>query len=292
MNALAPHPALQRKPETDGALCQLVGDWSGKVPAGGVIVEPKVDGIRALWLNGELVTREGAPILGTEHIAQRLRAIEHDACRPMFFDGEFQVAGAFGPTIAHFQARGGRGNVGTLFLFDAIPMDCWHGREPSETLEARRGKLDRMAAAHVGDGLAVLPWAFMTDAADVADKARELIAAGGEGVVVKHALSTYRRSRSANWQRIRKSLTLDLPIVGMSPHQGNMDRMGALILGHEGKRVRVSAGFSDAERREMWAARERLVGTIAEIEAMERTAAGSLRSAVFCRLRPDKGARP
>lgn len=290
MNALAPHPALRRKPEAQSLLCNPVVDWKGAVPAGGAIVEPKIDGMRALWIDGEICSREGSPIYGVEHIARKLRAIEHEACVQMFFDGEFQVGGAFGPTISHFQSAGIEGpDAGTLFLFDAVPMRVWRGDDPCEALEVRRGKLDRMAAPHVGPELQVLPWAFMTDAGEIQEKARELIGAGGEGILVKHALSTYRRTGSAAWQRIRKTLTLDVPVVAVTPHRVNEGLLGALVVDLEGVRVKVPGGYSDAERRELWAMRDRLPGAIVEVQAMERTARGSLRQCVFVRMRPDKG---
>jgi ATP-dependent DNA ligase len=291
MNALGPHPALARRPADQYELCNLVGDWSGRIPIGGAIVEPKIDGIRALYIDGELCTREGSTIYGVDHILERLCQIEHEECEPMFFDGEFQVGGSFAETIAHFQAVGARGNAGTFNLFDAIPMRVWRGEGVCETLQARRGKVDRMAEPFLGGGLDLVPWAFMTDASEIEERARELIAAGCEGVVVKHALSTYRRTKGASWQRIRKSLTVDAPIVGWNPLRENEQALGSLVLDVDGVRVNVSAGFSDEERLTMWEARAGLLGAIAEVEAMERTERGSLRQARFVRMRPDKPRR-
>lgn len=289
MNALGPHPALARRPDDQNALCQLVGDWSGHVPDGGAIVEPKTDGMRALWIDGEIVSREGSPIWGTEHIAEQLRAMEYEACESLFCDGEFQVGGSFTATIAHFQAAGGRGDAGTFHLFDAIPMRTWRGNDVCEALEVRRPMLDRLAAPFDGNEVRLVPWAFMTEAAEIEERAADLIAAGGEGVVVKHALSTYRRNRSANWQRIRKSLTLDIPIVGFTPLRGNDEALGALIGLLDGVRVTVAIGYSDAERVELWRVREGLVGAYMEVTALERTERGSLRQATWVRMRPDKG---
>ncbi|MEA3044600.1 MAG: ligase 1 [Sphingomonadales bacterium] len=289
MNALGPHPALLRRNDPGPELCQLVGDWRGKMPAGGAIVEPKLDGIRALWIDGELVTREGTPIAGAEHIDARLRWLEREACVPLFFDGEFLVGGTFAETLAHFQARGGNGVAGTLHLFEGITMRTWRGEDPCETLEARRIKLDAMLAGKADAAVRPMPWSWANDADEVAAKAREFIAAGGEGVVVKDPLGTYQRRRSTEWQRIKKAMTLDLVIVDAVPQADRAWMLGALVLDYRGRRVRVSAGFSDAERMALWRDRAQLVGTVAEISAMEVTEAGSLRQARFVRLRPDKG---
>lgn len=286
-----PHPALFRRPAEQAELCQLVSDWRGAVPIGGAIVEPKIDGMRALYLDGELCSREGSAIYGVDHILAALRSIEHELCVPTMFDGEFQVAGSFNATVAHFKAAGGRGNAGTFHVFDMIPMRTWRGEDPCETLQARRAKLDAWISgmAPIEDNaIQLVPWAFMEDAAEIEAKARELIEAGGEGVVVKSALSTYRRNKSANWQRIRRSLTLDVPITGFYPLRENENRLGAIEGVLDGVRFKVAVGFTDAERDELWRVRETLVGVYMEVEALEITERGKPRQAAFVRLRFDK----
>lgn len=290
MNALGPHPALLRGNDAGPELCQLVGDWSGRV-AGAQIVEPKVDGIRMLWIGGELVTREGTPIYGAEHIAARLRQLERAAGESMFFDGEWQVGGSFAATLRHFQARGGSGDAGTLHLFDAMPMRVWRGEEPGEPLWARKAALDRLFDGNAGD-VRPMPWAYLPapHSMEIEGMARDVIAAGGEGIVVKAADAPYRRKRGLAWQRIKKALTLDLPIVGYEPDRARPWLLGVLIVDHGGVRVRVRAGFSDAERAALLAEGNGLLGQIAEVAVMEITEKGSLRSARWLRMRADKGA--
>ncbi|HEX5183564.1 MAG TPA: hypothetical protein VFW19_10490 [Allosphingosinicella sp.] len=291
MTALATiaHPALQRRP-AERELVQLVTDWSGKVPHGGAVVEPKTDGIRALFIGGELVTREGNPILGTRHILEACRTIQSEFGFPVVIDGEFQVRGSFTATVGHFKAIGNRGDAGTFFAFDVLPERTWRGEDVCEALHARRAKLDEYARPFVGDALQIVPWAYMTEAAEIEARARELIAAGGEGVVVKDVNSTYRRSKSANWQRIRRSITVDAPIVGWNELRPGSGLLGSLVLDYEGVRVTVAVGFSDDERRHLWmqALDGLLLGEWVEVEAMDRTERGSLRQARFVRLRGDR----
>lgn len=288
MNALAPHPALARRPADSGELCQLVTDWKGGLASDGAIVEPKMDGIRACWIDGELVSREGSPIRGTAHIAEIIRAIEHEAAVPLFLDGEFLVDASFDATLSHFASAGAAGDVGTMWIWEALPMRVWTGEDPCEALEVRRGKLDRLVKPFECDALRVMPWAYMTDVAEIEAHAADFIAQGGEGIVVKQGLATYRRARCGTWQRIKRRLTLDLEIVGYAAEKARPHMLGALIVDHAGTRVRIHAGFSEAERMAMWRDRADLVGGMAEIECMERTDAGSLRSPRFVRIRPEK----
>ena len=289
MNALSPHPALLRGNDAGNELCQLVGDWTGRV-VGAQVVEPKLDGIRALWIAGELVTREGTPIHGAGHIAARLRWLEREACVPMFFDGEWVVEGSFAATLAHFQARGGNGDAGTVHLFDAMPMTVWRGEECCYALETRKTRLDAMLEGIADAAVRPMPWAYLhsPDPMEIEGMAREFIAAGAEGIVTKQAAATCQRKPGTAWQRIKRAITLDLAIVGAVPQTGREWLLGALLLDYRGRRVRVTAGFSDAERMALWRDRAGLVGTIAEVAAMEVTEAGALRQARFVRLRPDK----
>lgn len=283
-----PHPALMKRRDDHPALCQLVSDWRGRVSGDGAIVEPKRDGIRALYIAGELVTREGSPILGAGHIVAALKAIEHAAAIPLFFDGEWLVSDSFDATQRHFQARGSKGYAGTLHLFDALPMWTWRGEEPGTALYARKTRLEEMLAGSDPAVLRAVPWAYVSDPAEIEAHAADFIAKGGEGVVVKDPFATYRRKQDQSWQRIKKRLTLDLPVVGYEPDEKRPFLLGVLVVDHRGKKVRVSAGFSDVERMALWRRRESLIGSIHEIAAMEVTASGSLRQPRWVRERADK----
>lgn len=294
--AFGHHPALLPRPGQARELCQLVSDWTGRIAAGGCIVEPKLDGIRALWLGAELVTREGTPIAGAEHIEAELMRLQHEAAVPLFVDGEWVVGDSFAATLTHFQARGRSGDAGTLHVFDVMPLSVWRGEDPCEALEVRRGKVDRLLGGtdslHIrAQSVRPMPWAWMTCPMEIERHARDYIAQGGEGIVVKHGLSTYQRKRSSAWQRIKRATTLDLEIVRAEPMKAKPWLLGCLVVDHRGKEVRVTAGFSDAERLSLMRRRDDLPGLIAEVECMEVTEKGSLRSPRWVRMREDKGTR-
>jgi ATP-dependent DNA ligase len=281
MNAYTPHPALSR-PAAQKALCQLVRDYAGNPPArDGVIVEDKKDGWRMLWINSELVTREGAPIHGADHIAEQLRRIEHKLCRPMFFDGEFIVANSFDATQAHMATRGRNGDQGTLWLFDMMDMDVWRGDACGEALTARRRRLDALAVELTGEAVQILPWRYFETAADIEADAAEVIAAGGEGIVMKDPNAVYRRQRSNAWQRIKRSAIAEVVVTAALPMHGDGARLGTLLVDIDGVSGKVCAGFTNEQRIALWQRPQALVGRTAIVEMMERTASGGMRSAKF-----------
>jgi len=198
-------PRFARRPVE---LCSLAVKWNGTVPAGGLIIQEKIDGIRALWIDGHLVTREGNAIGGTSHIAAALAGLERAFGRRMMFDGEFQVDGALRPTLRHF-ANGGRyGDAGHLFLFDAVPLDDWRGDRCQMPLTARLKALDAVGAALAGDAVSVLPWRLCASPGGVQAEAAAVWTRGGEGLVAKVPDSIYRRRRGDAWAKVKRTVML------------------------------------------------------------------------------------
>ncbi|MGC6329640.1 ATP-dependent DNA ligase [Rhizorhabdus sp. FW153] len=280
MNA---HPALARGDRLQG-LCQLVTDFNGKIPAGGCVEEPKIDGIRMLWIDGELVTREGVPILGAEHIADDIRRMERAACRPLFVDGEWQVDASYGATRRHFSAKGSQGNAGILHAFDVMDMRQWRGQDVGHALLARKRALEKLCQP-LGERSPVrpIPWGWVDTVEDARRVAQEVIAAGGEGVILKHANSTYKAGRSTNWQRIKRAETYDGYIRELISRQDNGDVLATMVVEIEGRLVRVCEGFTDRQRFDFMLSGDAMIGSVVEVEAVDRSAAGALLEARFIR---------
>lgn len=221
------HPSLSRKlPE----LCQLVGNYGGKLPDGDWFAEEKIDGWRAICVTGadgrkKLLSRNGVPLEGVGHILHRLEAMERAAGERMFFDGEFQVGGTLEATKQWCERdwKGG-GEAGTFYLFDAVPERLWltggsdtpwykrrkladnlwndtgglSGEYRWEWREGTRGK--EPAGPHV----LPLSWEYVGEASDIAGIVRRVWSNGGEGVVIKRANSPYVRDRSNDWLKIKR----------------------------------------------------------------------------------------
>ena len=197
------YPSLSRRGPSE--LVMLASQrWTGDVPGDGLIVAEKIDGVRALWINGTLTSREGIPIQGTDHIAHELRTLEQRFGEPMMFDGELQVAGALRPTLAHFASHGSRGDAGRLHLFDAVPLEQWRRDSCEEPLTAR---LNALAEAMEPDNhrhVGLIPWRVDGFADGIREAAASVWARGGEGLVLKVPTSSYRRRRSADWMKVKR----------------------------------------------------------------------------------------
>lgn len=276
---------------TGEALCQLVTDWNpSRFPdCGTALVEQKHDGIRALWLRApdgpEICTREGAPMLCASHAAADLKRLESAFGRPMVLDAEYVEPGGFEATKRSFET-GGRvrdpnARPGLLMVFDAVPLDVWEGSGLCAPLAERKDALRLAMTREPSPHLRYVAHATVMSAAEAEQVAMGAIERGHEGVLIKDSRAGYVRERSSTWQRIKRQLRVDCPIVDVEPVEHPAGIMAALIVEHRGRQVRITIGLTPAERRELWTFWPRLIGRVVEVEAMEITAAGSLRQPRF-----------
>jgi len=196
-----PNPRFARPP---AQLCQLASDWRGKLQPGNWLAQQKVDGVRALWINGDLVTREGVSIGGTDHIRRELRELERAAGARLFVDGEFQVDGNLAATMRHFNQRGRYGDAGTLFVFDVLPHNQWLANASEKPLTARLMQLQRLVDVTQPKTIRMIPSGPVANEADVTRLAEAMWRADLEGLVVKRADARYERRRSKEWRKVKQ----------------------------------------------------------------------------------------
>ena len=290
-----PEPvAVEPKPwdQHSGEICQLVTDYDPKyLPSGGAIVERKHDGWRAIWLRGELVSRSGATLWSTAHLWPALRELEARFGEPMMFDGEYVVADSFAATSTECNGAKNAGapveGGGVLHIFDAVPMSVWEGREAGMTLRHRKKTLaNRM---FVRGDLHLVEHFEGSFPEQILNCAMLRIRDGDEGIVIKDPRALHAAGRSRAWMRLKRSLTLDLRVIGYGERKGdNAGTLAHIIVDNGGKACKVASGFDERERATLLHYPERMIGRIAEIGAMEILDSGALRQAKFLRWRDDK----
>lgn len=110
----------------------------------------------------------------------------------------------------------------------------------------------------------------------IKDICDEAIQQGYEGLVIDAKEGLFK---------VKKSYTIDLPIVDMVEGKGrNKGKLGAIVT----RMGNVGTGLTDSDREYLWSNKSNLIGTYIEIEAMEVTAGNKLRMPRFIRLREDK----
>ena len=125
------------------------------------------------------------------------------------------------------------------------------------------------------------------DEEEINDHLASVVAAGGEGIVLKDAASEYKHGRSIAWCKIKAKRTVDLEVVDVVAGTGKRaGKMASLICcePNNDELVRVAHGFTDFDRT-LFLARP---PAIIECEYSPRKAKGSISSFVFVRDRSDK----
>lgn len=208
------------------------------LPAGPVVVDAKLDGIRIqVHRDGDDVrvfTRSLDDI--TDRVPEIVAAARGLPVRTVVLDGEalaLDDAGRprpFQETAARSATRDADVAAGTRlrpFFFDVLHVD---GRDLLDApLTERLAALDAVAPAHAVERL-------VTTDADAARAAFERwVAAGQEGVVVKAAGAPYEAGRrGAAWVKVKPRHTLDLVVLAVE--RGSGRRAGLLSNIHLGAR--------------------------------------------------------
>jgi ATP-dependent DNA ligase len=225
-------------------LCQLAEDWKGGIDFDGYRVNQlKADGIRAVYIDGRIVTREGVPLDCAMHCQPGLRRLEADYGHPMVFDGEYVADDGFNATLA--EQRKGEGS-GVFWLFDAIPHGAWVLGGYDVPIEVRladlRFRADKAQSLFVG----MLDFKIQ-NAADTIAWVRELWAAGFEGIVSKKGGSHYSRMRSREWLKVKELHCNVCTVVDTVERDGKLRSI--IVRGAEpgAKPITLTGGWSEVQ---------------------------------------------
>lgn len=269
--AAAPGPRAAPPPPPDAPAPTLAFVDDGRADPARHWVSEKLDGVRALWDGERLRTRSGREIAAPPWFTAALP--------PRALDGELWM---------------GRGR------FEAVSAAV--RREPPQDAEWREirymlfelpgapgGFTDRIAAMRELVAAAGVPWLQAVEQFRVADRTelerrlREVLRAGGEGLMLHAADAPWTAGRSEALLKLKAHDDAEARVVAHLPGRGrHAGRLGALLVElPDGRRLRLGSGFSDAERE-----RPPAFGATVTYRHRGLTASGLPRFASFLRERP------
>jgi bifunctional non-homologous end joining protein LigD len=218
------------------------------------LFEVKWDGVRAVaFLDNEEVRLQSRSGLRCERQYPELAVMPHHiAASQAVLDGEIAVLDAKGVSRFHLiQPRIANTDPNTIahlvrstpvvyFAFDLLYLDGYDLR--GVALGKRRELLQQVLTP--GPAIRISD-AFPGAGEELLDAAREN---GLEGIVAKHAGSTYESRRSREWLKIKIVTEQEFVIGGFTEPQGDREYFGALVLGiHKDGELRwvgnVGTGF-------------------------------------------------
>ena len=162
----------------------------------------------------------------------------------------------------------------------------------TERLQIRfRGKMSSLKATFFSDSQGVLMTRmsqamFKMVESDKALQARlrEVVQAGGEGLMLHRGASSYRGERNDDLLKLKPFLDAEARVLAQVPGKGrNAGQLGALwVETRQGKRFKLGTGFSDAQRSDPPAP-----GTWVVYRFRDVNPSGVPRFASFLRVRAD-----
>ena len=201
-------------------------------------VSEKLDGVRARWDGRALWTRAG------HRIATPPAFVAGWPETPM--DGELWIArGRF--DVVSGIARSSRPDPpaweAVRFMVFDLPA---HAGPFSERVVAMRALVARAASPQ----LRAVEQTRAESRAALDARLAQVVAAGGEGLMLHHADAHYGVGRSATLFKFKPHDDAEARVVGHVPGKGKYAGMlGALVVEHhDGRRFRIGTGFTDAQR--------------------------------------------
>ncbi len=252
----------------------LASKWSGTI-TGSVYMSLKLDGLRGVYRDGYMYSRNGHKIHGVTHITDYLKArgISH-------LDGELTIPGK------HFQDVSG-----ALRSHDSCPDAIYNVFDTGTEDVPFNLRYEQLQHRDLGECCKVVKHVLTNDINKILTTFDKAIDAGYEGLVLKDPEHFYKKgTRSKSWMKIKNVLDEDSKITGIYEGEGKYEGMagGFTITRDNGVEVRVGSGLSDFQREDMYVNPDNYIGVTAEMQYHEETPSGSLRHPVLKRLRTDK----
>lgn len=275
--------------------------------SGDYAAEKKLDGSRYWSIDGRLFSRrlsvkDNLPIEKTRnvpHLSEDLSKLP----RGTMLDGEVYYPGEKSMRVTSIM-----------------------GALPSKAIERQEGNPIRYAAfdimMHGGKDVTHLPWedrralleqvykAYLASSKHIdltkvvrQDKEgflQEMLNTGEEGIMLKNIHAPYHKDKRPEhvWYKIKQNMTDDVIILGYTDGQGKYEGLiGSIIFGKYqtkgGKLVQLGrcSGMTDMQRLDFTNNKQKYLGQVIEISAMEGTEAGFYRHPQFIQVRTDKSAR-
>ncbi len=248
----------------------LAESWRGSLDVTQYLVSEKFDGVRGYWDGQRLWTRAGNPIQPPTWFATALP--------PIPLDGELWLGrGRFEETSATIRREIPRETEWRQIRYQVFELPDAPG-----TFSERAERIRQIVAQ------ANVPWLVAVEQFRLPDdkalnrRLRDVVKAGGEGLMLHRADAPYLAGRSDALLKLKLWHDAEGVVIGHLPGKGrHSGRLGALrVRAPDGREFSLGTGLSDAQRRD-----PPPLGATVTYRYRELTAKGMPRFASFWRVR-------
>lgn len=270
---LATQPSVHAATPLHGAPAPMLASRAaGDIDIASYLVSEKLDGVRARWDGRALWTRSG------NRIDVPASFVRDWPAQPM--DGELWLGrGRFQEISDLVRAlhRDDRAWRPVRFMAFDLPGDSGHFAKRSVRLQAL---VATSGSAHLDH----IPQRHLTSRALLDAQLQAVVAGGGEGLMLHHALAPYRAGRSDTLLKFKRGLDAEARVIGYRPGKGKYAGLvGALLVEDaHGRRFALGSGLRNADR-----ATPPKIGSTVTFRYDGLTAKGTPRFARYLRVRRD-----
>jgi DNA ligase-1 len=263
MLATAPAFGLETLPQL-----QLAQSYQQQGMLSAFWISEKLDGVRIFWDGKQVRSRSGQWIKLPDELLKQL---------PDFaLDGELWAGrGQFQQVMQALQSSGaGLWQGIRLMVFDAPQQPGTF----TERLQFLQQQLPQTAFVQL------LPQQQLQTKAQLDELLQQVVAGGGEGLMLHHAEALYQSGRVSHLQKLKLFEDAEARVVAHLPGKGQFTGMlGALLVElPDGRRFKLGSGFTVAERQN-----PPEIGRLVTFQYQGLTHKGTPRFAVFVRERPE-----
>ena len=278
--------------------------------------QPKLDGNRVVFIDGEARSRSGKYYPNCEHVVKEILAKDPKFFDKWVLDGEMMGDLGFDESSGALRRQSQKDRkkaTFTYYAFDLIERKEWAAQK-TRNLVYRDSDIRQVIDPLKLTTVRLVPTTRLHDPThkQVMDICREYVAQGFEGAMAKDSASPYRFKRADNILKVKLFSEADFRIVPGSFYTGNGRNKGTLGgfyiegemdwsppgSGKPAKHYKVyskcGGGFSDPMRKLIWGDQKGWGGAMATIEFFEPTkkvdekGRVALRFPVFMMRRKDK----
>lgn len=250
------------------------------------MASPKLDGIRALIIDGVVMSRKMLPIPNA-HVQALFGRPEFNGLDGELIVGPAYAEDAYRKTMSGVMSRDGEPDVAFHVFDDFSQREYGYEYRYSRLRE----RLSKMSFCHMGTGLQAVHHVFLQDMKNLELYEQDMLAIGYEGIMLRSIDGPYKEGRSTaneGWLlKVKRFADSEAEIIGYKERLHNANEATVDELGHtkrsshkenkhgrgdlgaftvrdvkSGEEFDVGTGFDDRQRAELWESRDACIGRV------------------------------